>query len=292
MATITYNRPLDNFDLNRAASAGTLISSTNNQIAYSDGYYTSTLKGFFIYTSSDVLGTINGASYSAGGEDYVTISGLNISMQRLKTDGFYDGNDTYNGSVGNDHFYAQLGDDVYNGGEGRDTVHYAADRSFFTVTANTKGFTVKGLGKTDTLNSIERVAFDNATLALDVKAGEAAGSAYRAYQAAFDRKPDTAGLKYWVDKMDAGTSLAEVALGFVQSAEFQKLHTATDTNSMITSFYQNVLHRAPDATGLAYWTNAAATGTQTHEMLAAFSESTENVNNTAAAMKNGIWLEV
>ncbi|MFG0465310.1 DUF4214 domain-containing protein, partial [Pseudomonas putida] len=287
-----YNRPLDNFDLDRAANAGTLISSTSNQISYSDGYYTSTLKGNFIYTPSSLLGTITGASYSAGGEDYVTISGLNISMQRLKTDGFYDGNDTYNGSVGNDHFYAQLGDDVYNGGEGRDTVHYTADRSFFTVTGNANNFTVKGLGKTDTLNSIERVAFDNGTLALDVKAGEAAGSAYRAYQAAFDRKPDTAGLKYWVDKMDAGTSLTEVALGFVQSAEFQKLHTAPDTNSMITSFYQNVLHRAPDATGLAYWSNAAATGTQTHEMLAAFSESTENVNNTAAAMKNGIWLEV
>ena len=172
-------------------------------------------------------------------------------------------------------------------------MHYAADRSYFTVTANgNNGFSVKGLGKTDTLNSIERIAFDDATLALDVKAGEAAGSAYRAYQAAFDRKPDTAGLKYWVDKMDAGSSLAEVALGFVQSAEFQKQHTATDTNSMITSFYQNVLHRDPDATGMAYWSNAAATGTQTHEMLAAFSESTENVNNTAAALKNGVWLEV
>lgn len=292
MATITYNRPFTDFDLTRASSVSNVTTATNSHVVFSDGEYSADMSGVFIYNTASMSGWVSSVTYSRGGQNYLTVSGLNVNIKDAGKGGYYDGNDTYIGSSGNDVFSAWLGNDTYNGGAGRDTIRYTADRSDFVVTANSMGYTLKGLGKTDTITNIERLVFDDATLALDVKAGENAGSAYRAYQAAFDRKPDIAGLKFWVDRMDAGASLAEVALGFVQSNEFQRLNPATDTNGMINTYYQNVLHRAPDPTGLAFWSNQAANGMQAHEMLAAFSESNENINNTAADIKNGIWLAV
>lgn len=291
MATITYNRPLSDFDLDRAANVNNVTTATNSHVIFSDGEYSADMSGLFVYGNTAMSGWISKVVYTKGGQDYLTISNLNVNIKDLAKTNYYDGNDTYFGSSGNDVFPAWLGDDTFNGGAGLDTVRYTANHSDFKVTGTATGFTLKGLGKTDTLNSIERLVFDDATLALDVKAGENTGAVYRTYQAAFDRKPDTAGLKYWVDKMDAGASIEEVALGFVQSDEFRQSNTASDTGGMINDLYQHVLHRAPDATGLDYWHNAAANGMQAHEMLAAFAESNENINNTADALKNGVWLE-
>lgn len=53
--------------------------------------------------------------------------------------------------------------------------------------------------------------------------------------------------------MDNGYSLMNVALGFVQSAEFQALYgVKPSNNALITKFYTNVLHRAPDQGGLDF----------------------------------------
>lgn len=80
--------------------------------------------------------------------------------------------------------------------------------------------------------------------------------------------------------------MAQLALGFVQSDEFRQLDPAGDTNTMLNNYYKNVLHRPTDATGLAYWSNAAASGQSSHRILAAFAESNENIANTLAATCN------
>lgn len=53
---------------------------------------------------------------------------------------------------------------------------------------------------------------------------------------------------------------------------------------------QHVLHRAPDATGLVYWSNATANGMSASEMLVSFSESQENLSNSEAVLSTGLWL--
>ncbi|EPJ75793.1 hypothetical protein CFII64_28279 [Pseudomonas sp. CFII64] len=126
--------------------------------------------------------------------------------------------------------------------------------------------------------------------ALDVKAGENTGSAYRLYQAAFDRKPDAAGLKFWTGALDSGASATQVAQGFVSSKEFQTLNPGTDPTSLVNSYYQHVLHRPADAAGLAFWSDAMNHGTTSAQLLVSFSESQENINNTAADLNNGVWL--
>jgi hypothetical protein len=62
-----------------------------------------------------------------------------------------------------------------------------------------------------------------------------------------------------------------VAEGFVKSDEFQKLYGAQPSNEqLVNAMYQNVLHRAPDAAGLAYWMDAMTHGVTPTSLLLAF----------------------
>ncbi len=295
MARITFNQPLDNFDLNKASQAGAtgqVVSTSSTHIVFADGNYKADLSGIFPSGNSQA-GVFTGITYSLNDTPYVTISGLNVRVSdAANTGSLFSGNDQYVGSNGNDHFYAWPGNDTYSGNAGIDTVHYAALKSDFAVSSVGTVATVKGLGKSDTLFSIERVNFqeDGTTLALDVQAGQNAGSAYRLYKAAFDRKADATGLKLWTEKLDQGVSMAEVAMGFVNSNEFKAANPNTDSASLINSYYQHVLHRAPDATGLQYWSNQMANGAGANDVLVAFSESNENISSTASELQNGVWM--
>lgn len=100
---------------------------------------------------------------------------------------------------------------------------------------------------------------------------------YRLYQAAFDRAPDKAGLGYWMQAMDNGLKLAEVANGFTAAIEFQALYGASPTNEqLVKAMYHNVLHRSPDAGGLKFWLDALSNGSTTNDLLTSFSDSAEN----------------
>lgn len=128
------------------------------------------------------------------------------------------------------------------------------------------------------------------TLALDIDA--TAGKAYRVYQAAFNRTPDTGGLKYWISKMDGGLTLDGVASGFIASQEFKTLYgSAPSTQTFVSKLYSNVLHRAPDVSGYDYWVKLLEQGKISKVVaLAQFSESPENQVGVAGAIQDGIWL--
>ena len=102
----------------------------------------------------------------------------------------------------------------------------------------------------------------------------------RLYQAAFGRAPDDAGLAYWSAALHAGTSLVAIAGDFLASPEFQARYGNPDNTGFVTDLYQNVLHRAPDPTGLAYWEGTLANGTSRAQLLVDFSESPEDKAGT------------
>jgi len=108
----------------------------------------------------------------------------------------------------------------------------------------------------------------------------------REYQAAFGRVPDQAGLAYWVGVVaSSSTALSNIATIFADSAEFNARYGATATttagSALVTALYTNVLGRAPDAAGLAYW---VAQGLTASQLLTIFAQSTEFVQNTAAGI--------
>lgn len=138
------------------------------------------------------------------------------------------------------------------------------------------------------LFDIERLSFSDQTLALDIDG--TAATAYRLYQAAFDRVPDLGGLGYWIREFDAGRGdLLSVSASFIASDEFQTTYGSTSNAEFLTLLYDNVLDRAPDAAGLNYWNGQLSNGFSRAGVLASFSESAENRANVAAAIEDGIW---
>ncbi|MFZ6712507.1 DUF4214 domain-containing protein [Undibacterium sp. TC9W] len=210
------------------------------------------------------------------GNDYLTGSSLN---------------DVFLAGSGNDIIIAGGGDDIITGGNGLDTLVYTGKMANYTISGNATSLVVKdnfGKDGTDTAGQVERLQFADVTVAFDVNG--VAGQAYRIYQAAFGRKPDLAGLGYWIKDMDKGSSLTTVAAGFFQSAEFKQLYGSNPSiSTLINNFYQNVLHRAPDQAGFDYWSNQL-----NKEMispagaLASFCESAENQAQVIGQIQNGV----
>ncbi|MFZ6774723.1 DUF4214 domain-containing protein [Undibacterium sp. SXout7W] len=201
------------------------------------------------------------------------------------------GNDTLTGTSGNDIFKGLAGNDTIIGGAGTDTAIYSGKIADYQISTSNTDFTVQyktGAEGIDTVRQIERLQFTDGNVALDING--IAGQAYRLYQAAFDRKPDLIGLGYWIGDMDKGSSLQSVAAGFVASTEFQSLYGVNPSaTTLITNFYKNVLHRAPDQSGFDYWFNELSTGKISPAgVLVSFSESPENQAQLIGQIQNGI----
>jgi hypothetical protein len=206
---------------------------------------------------------------------------------------FHVGNSANQSGTGaNDVFHATGGHSAIDGGAGTDLVRYDGPRSSYLLLKEDLGYVVLGTGaddRVDRLVGVERVQFgDGSAMALDVDG--AAGQAYRLYQAAFDRVPDRAGLGYWIWRMDAGSTLEQVALEFTQQPEFQALYGAAPSDTdFVTHLYSNVLDRAPDGAGFDYWVKLLAGHNVSREaLLAAFSESPENQAQLAGIANTGM----
>ncbi|WP_312976160.1 DUF4214 domain-containing protein [Stutzerimonas nitrititolerans] len=136
------------------------------------------------------------------------------------------------------------------------------------------------------LDSVERIHFTDKSVAID----DGAAQAYRLYEAAFNRAPDLDGLGYWIKEFDQGASLESVSQRFITSPEFTGLYgPALSTDAFVTALYQNILDRAPEQSGLAFWVDQLQTGAKNEaQVLASFSESNENKIALSGIIQNGV----
>ncbi|MEW9918982.1 DUF4214 domain-containing protein [Marimonas sp. MJW-29] len=181
-----------------------------------------------------------------------------------------------------------------SGGGGTDTLALNLARDAVDVLFNGYGWAelyADALPTAVTLDSVERLAFSDGTLALDTMG--LAGQAYRLYQAGFDRTPDAAGLGFWIGQLDSGAvSLAGAARHFIASQEFQSAYgneASLGDAAFLDLVYLNVLNRRPDQAGYDFWEEQLAGGLTRADMLVHFSESAENVANVAGQIADGIW---
>ena len=149
------------------------------------------------------------------------------------------------GTDGNDYLIGHANGQLINGGNGIDTVYYDDAQGSFTFTRSSNNVaTVQPWygGTGDILTGVERLLFGNQAKAQDIDGH--GGQVYRLYQAAFNRTPDSAGLGFWMSRMDNGESLADVAKESMASTEFVNAYGAKPSDTdFVNLLYHNVLHR-------------------------------------------------
>ncbi|MCS0631597.1 DUF4214 domain-containing protein [Telluria mixta] len=254
----------------------TLNAQQNLDDAWSDGRY---------FNGDDVLSVDLPAHVYApfmlqagAGNDRVSLNGGGGQLGVMAGDG-------------NDQVTLFGGAHTVDGGGGIDTVRLSVARADATVqrigTSGSSYTVTDKAGTVDQLSGVERIAFSDATIALDIDG--TAGQAYRIYQAAFNRTPDKAGLGYWINAMDRGASFTSVAKGFLDSDEYHKAYDGVASNrALVTKYYENILHRTPDAGGLDFWAgvlDSKAAGTA--DVLASISDSAENKAGLIGVIGNG-----
>lgn len=201
------------------------------------------------------------------------------------------GDDTLEGGAGNDTIDLGSGSDLAQGGTGNDTIVgdfelssdfvdtaiFDGDSASYTLSIDRLGLfeiaiedRVDHRDGTDHLTQVQRLkfadmSFDADTLIfLPILDEETVDPLVELYIAYFGRAPDALGLYYWgaqrwydlnssFFQID-GSSLNEISAFFEKSAEAQALFPFDGDNfAFLTSVYQNVLGRDPDAAGIAFW---------------------------------------
>ena len=124
------------------------------------------------------------------------------------------------------------------------------------------------------------------SLAIGTEATTYVDPVVRLYQAAFNRVPDYAGLKAWVNAYRNGLSLQSIAQGFIASAEFASVFsTPTPSGATLAGkLYSNVLNRPADDAGFQAWSNFLGTTPAVATMaqaLLGFANSPEFVADSA-----------
>jgi Ca2+-binding RTX toxin-like protein len=199
------------------------------------------------------------------------------------------GDDWLQGQGGSDTLHGGMGSDYLDGGAGLNTAAYDGVLRQHVVSPDLATVTGGPEGGSDILTNIQRIQFVDGYLAASPT--DYAGQVYRVYEATLGRAPDPEGLATWVHALGSGTSLQTVVDGFVGSQEFQTLYGAPDNNGFVNLLYNNVLHRPPDAQGLAGWVSALNSGQDTRaQVVLDFSESQEDIGDSAAAVQKGLWI--
>lgn len=205
----------------------------------------------------------------------------NLSLTSVENS-FGSGNGLDNLLTGNN------GNNSLDGKAGIDSAIYTGAFRLYILSGNpTVSAALSGPEGNDTLISIETLKFLDGLKSYD--AASHIWQVQRLYGSAFDRNADVLGLNFHSARLDAGTSLNDVAQDFVGSAEFLATYGSLNNNEFVNQLYLNVLNRPADAGGLAYWTGLLNSGSTRGAVLLGFSESPENIGNYAGQLAGGLW---
>jgi len=104
------------------------------------------------------------------------------------------------------------------------------------------------------------------------------------YTAYFNRAADTDGVNYWLNEMDTkGWTVDTVAQSFADQTEYTAIYDGLTNAQIVDKVYTNVLNRAADTAGAAYWVAELDTGTMQVKSLiqAIINAATEEIDGVA-----------
>lgn len=90
------------------------------------------------------------------------------------------------------------------------------------------------------------------------------------------RAPESAGLNYWLSRMNSGLTAQQLMAALLSSDEYYQSHGSTGTG-WLTGLYQDLLGRAPDQGGLGAWSQSLALGTSRVTIAQGFVQSHEGL---------------
>lgn len=253
------------YNIYAQSSGGLFLDNTQNLnnfvvdhgLGYGSGngvYFNTGVNGYTLNFAPSGVVTYDIATFSAPG----TLFGTN-------------GIDVLSGAHGNDFLNGAPGDDRINGGPGHDTAVSWLLSKNFTLAGIAGSSTIVsqarfGSDGTDTLNGVEKLQFRDMTIDGTTIIKTAALRADQILKIVdlyheLGRAPDALGLSYWGSQLHDGRSIQDIATSFFSQSEAAALYPLTLSNQdFVTAFYGNVLSRAPDAGGLAYWTGQLQSG--------------------------------
>ena len=156
------------------------------------------------------------------------------------------------------------------GGVGFDTPYSInASAQNFTLAFN-KGVTVTTNhvdGSVDNIINFNSLQFNDQTINLSMLQAASTLTSTQIkdlsliYIGYFNRAPDAVGLSYWASREANGMSLKDISKSFFYQPETDTKYSSNlSVKDFVSNTYQYVLGRAPDASGLAYWTNQINNG--------------------------------
>lgn len=214
-------------------------------------------------TPPSLPGVTDRVVVGSAGNDRIVVSDTKNTQITLGT-----GNSTVVTGGGNDTVAAGLGNSTIQGGTGHAIVSLKGNASDYTVTVDNGHAVVThaGTDKVTDISKIQYVQLDSGKALVFAEDTQQAAIT-TLYETTFGRTADAAGLQYWFDRAAAGTSLDRIATEFTQSAEFTATSGQLSNTDFVHALYQQTFGRAPEADGLAYWTQALESGGATRAQL-------------------------
>lgn len=182
------------------------------------------------------------------------------------------------------------------------TAAIAQDGAFAIDLSTFDGTVSSSLGIRDAAGNIASSAGNAITVDVDAfqslfgtvahDASGPAGQVFELYEGLLGRAPEAAGYEFYLDALGHGTSLAQIAAGFLASPEYVGAHGPVSAESdagFVTELYQIVLGRSADAGGLAFWQDALSRKVSRGEVAADFALSPENLAQDQGLLGAGVF---
>ncbi|CAH1656304.1 Beta-glucanase (GH16 family) [Hyphomicrobiales bacterium] len=174
------------------------------------------------------------------------------------------------GGAGDDVLHGASGDDVLDGGDGYNAATYVGRVQHFALSMDAAQRAVivddrSDAEGTDVVVNMHELRFADQTIDLVpmIKAANAdaadLGMIIDLYTSYLDRAPDAMGLYFWTSLLSDGVAIGDIAEQFFAAAEPSRF-AGKSTGEIVDMAYRDILGRAPDADGFAYWVDAVDSG--------------------------------
>ncbi|HZW20831.1 DUF4214 domain-containing protein [Noviherbaspirillum sp.] len=213
-----------------------------------------------IETSPTSFYWLTGDIENANGSNYDDVITGSASPNWIAGNG---GDDMMYARGGNDIFVNIAGKDGINGGDGADIlwVNFSSSDAGIAKLRDNSFLIQDSADNIAICRDVETVRLSDRDVPLSAVAAYSGidASLVQIYVAGFRRAPEKEGYNYWAQQKNAQG--LEAVADTIFSLDIVKAiyPTTLSPTSFVTSIYQNVFDKAPDAEGLAYWSNQLAT---------------------------------